>query len=366
MSFNADEKSFYLEAFHGTTLAISVASDSDLDMDALSGFIETVAQLSKHGCRVVLFVQKCLALNTIYNYISQAYQGADPTPYHERGQPLTLPQPLWQEGARVVPVEIATEDLELYCAEVARLVLGWRIKRLILTRTAGGAVNADGAILSYVNYKKLTRPLKVLPGEKISTVERIQKLLENGVRAVSICRLQDIARELFTYEGCGTFFSQEHYCQVRPLEVDDFPQVASLIRQGEAEGFLLPRSDHEISKILLSGYGAFVCSNHVAGVCCLINESYEEEKSGEIVTLYALTRFQGEGIGVQLINHVLDQARKMGLKRLFSCTTRQRVVDFFVRNGFTKVAQSGIPEAKWRGYDEQRRKSLVCLSLKVE
>ena len=363
MKYSGYEKSFYLKAFHGTTLAVSIAENTDLAPQALSEFAETLSELCEHGCRVLLFVQKCAATKKLLQTILPSYTDAAPISYHRQGDRRILPQLLWHEGATTVPIQIATEDSEFYLDEVVRLVVAWRIKRLILAQAHGGVNGREDNPLSYVNYKKLTHLISVLPTEKRSALQRIQLLLKNSVGAVSLCRLQDISRELFTYEGCGTFFSQEHYCRVRTLEIDDFPQVATLIRQGEAEGFLLPRSDGEISEILLSGYGAFICSNHVAGVCCLINECYKADRAGEIAALYALTRFQGEGIGVQLIRHVIQEAQEMGLQTLFSCTTKSRVVDFFKRNGFSQVKQSQIPEAKWQGYDDLRRKNLVCLRL---
>jgi N-acetylglutamate synthase-like GNAT family acetyltransferase len=372
MTFKFSEKSFYLNAFRGTTLAVSLAAKTDLTPQALAEFAESLSELSEHGCRIVLFEQKCAATEGVTSILSKLFSHPEELPivYHRQGEVATLPYRLWQEGAGVVPIEIVSDDLEMFYDEVVRLVIAWRIKRLIITQASGGIYLPEGGLLSYVNSIKLTQVIDIFQ-QRGSTanqdvLSRIQYLLNRGVGAISLCSLQAVSRELFTYEGCGTFFSQRHYCRVRSLEIDDFPQVATLVKQGEFEGYLLPRSDQEISRILLTGYGAFISVNQVAGVCCLINECYRSDKAGEIVTLYALTRFQGEGIGVQLIDHVVNEARKMGLQTLFSCTTRKRVVDFFERNGFSQVDQSQLPEAKWQGYNRDRRQNLVCLRLEVQ
>ncbi|MBF0194014.1 MAG: GNAT family N-acetyltransferase [Magnetococcales bacterium] len=368
MSFNQHEKSFYLKAFQGTTLAVTVANKSDLNPQSIASFKTAITELSSHGCRVLLFWQKCKVTKEFWQDISSLFskQNVNPIIYHKKGERKLLPQPLWQEGSAVIPIEIDSDNDDFYLDEVVRLVIAWRIKRLVLTQQQGGVNYLDGQLLSYVNNNKLKNILQDQPKEKTVLLNSVQHLLNRGVGGVTICRLQDVAQELFTYEGCGTFFSKEHYCRVRSLEIDDYAQVAALIRQGEAEGYLLPRSDSELSEILLSGYGAFIADNHVAGVCCLVNESYESDNTGEIVTLYALTRFQGEGIGVQIIEHVVQEARKLGLKSIFSCTTRGRVVSFFERNGFYQVDQSQIPPAKWASYSEKRRQNLVCLRLDVE
>ncbi|MBF0453554.1 MAG: GNAT family N-acetyltransferase [Magnetococcales bacterium] len=372
MTEHFSEKSFYLSAFHGTTLAFSLSQETDWEGEALCRFIECLVELSQQGCRTLLFIQKCTAGQQAYRALSplfiHQYPPSTPPYEHGFGQPVILPYPLWQEGSPVVPIPIKTEETDLFLHEVVRLAIAWRVKRLVMTQRGGGVASLDtGRTLPYVNIHKLTGLVASLNGEsrekEDSILYAVQNLLNHGVEAVSLCRLADVPRELFTYEGCGTFFSKEYYCQVRALEIDDFTQVATLIRQGESEGYLLPRSDRELSEILLSGYGAFLSSNRVAGVCCLIRDPYQESQAGEIVTLYALTRFQGEGIGVQLIRYAVREARRLGLRYLFSCTTREQVVDFFERNGFSQVDKSQLPEKKWCGYDRKRKERLVCLRL---
>ena len=46
---------------------------------------------------------------------------------------------------------------------------------------------------------------------------------------------------------------------------------------------------------------------------------------------------------------------------MIRCTTSERVVAFFEANGFREVGPDEIPEAKWKGYDPERRDRLRCL-----
>ena len=125
-----------------------------------------------------------------------------------------------------------------------------------------------------------------------------------------------------------------------------------MLERGQREGYLKVRTPAEIAPILFSGYGATIGQHHLAGVCSLQTERYEAERAGEIVGLYTITRFKGEGVGVKLIACMKTVGRERGLAFLFACTTQERVGQFFERQGFRQIPQSEAPPAKWIGYDE--------------
>ena len=54
------------------------------------------------------------------------------------------------------------------------------------------------------------------------------------------------------------------------------------------------------------GFGAEIGAHHFAGVCGLEVEAYRADHVGEIVGLYTITRFKGEGVGGRLIARALD------------------------------------------------------------
>jgi amino-acid N-acetyltransferase len=184
--------------------------------------------------------------------------------------------------------------------------------------------------------------------------------LIDGVTAINVCTLEGIARELFTYEGSGTLFTREDYCKVERLSLDDFHEVEKVLERGQREGYLKVRAPAEIAPILFSGYGATIGQHHLAGVCSLQTERYEAEHAGEIVGLYTITRFKGEGVGVKLITCMKSVGRERGLAYLFACTTQERVGQFFERQGFQPITQDEAPPAKWIGYDHARRRGLLC------
>jgi amino-acid N-acetyltransferase len=259
------------------------------------------------------------------------------------------------------------------------VLLPCRFSRVLLLDEAGGLSDTAGRLLHFVNARRLQRLLRepdpaagsgtVAPGLRRRWVlELVHTLLAHGVLAISLCRMADLEQELFTYQGCGTFFSHNHYCTVRRLAWDDLPTAAALVRHGEQEGYLLPRSEADRLEILLSGYGAFLGGTHpagaqLAGLCGLLTAPYAGERAGEVVTLYTLTRFQGGGIGDHLVREIRRIGRQQGLRSLFACTRDPRVGAFFVRHGFVHVAPDALPAAKWHHYDPARKAGIMALQL---
>ena len=65
---------------------------------------------------------------------------------------------------------------------------------------------------------------------------------------------------------------------------------------------------------------------------------------GEIRSVAVLPNFQKTGIGSSLVNKCIEEARALGLKKVFALTTRP---DFFERLGFRKVPNSDLPKIIW-------------------
>lgn len=183
----------------------------------------------------------------------------------------------------------------------------------------------------------------------------MREALEHGVEAVNLCRPTEIAEELFSYEGSGTLFTQGDYCRVGPLGLDDFVQAERLLDRGQREGVLKLRTADEIACVLAGGFGAMISGRHLAGVAALLAAPYAAERAAEIVGLYTITRFKGEGIGERLVQACVAEAGRRGLASVFACAVDARAQQFFERLGFVRVRPQDVPAAKWMGYDARRR-----------
>jgi amino-acid N-acetyltransferase len=253
-----------------------------------------------------------------------------------------------------------------------RLAGRLRVHKLVLVQDAGGISSAAGSALSFMDEAMLAAVLQ--PGQaewaglaaRRDTLDAVRAALLGGVRTVNLCTLDGLARELYTYEGSGTLFTREDYCRVERLGIDDFEEVERLIARGQREGYLKPRSPAEIAHILINGFGAEIGAHHFAGVCGLEVDAYASERVGEIVSLYTITRFKGEGVGARLVARALAEARTLGLRYVFACTIDDRAQAFFEREGFSSVMPGDVPAAKWVGYERQRRARLKVLRYDLE
>ena len=149
------------------------------------------------------------------------------------------------------------------------------------------------------------------------------------------------------------------YVEVRRLCIDDYAAADDLIARGVSEGYLAPRSPDQLDRVFANGYGAFVEGRHLGGIGALL--PCAEVCGGEIVSLYTLTRFLGEGIGGHLVAAICEAASEQSFEFVFACTTTERVAGFFERNGFRRVGEDEIPEEKWLHYDSTRRPRVRCV-----
>lgn len=359
------EKKFFLSAFRGTTLVFALSTETDLEEASLEGFVRTLKELLAAGARAVILCQDHpQVLPPTLKALGRHWPGLAPLPL-ERDAPESMlnlwlaPSPPRETGAGITLGSVAAAEAggeRTFLEQVRRTVTRVRASRLVIARRAGGLTDARNRRVGFLDLRRMSRP----PWRGRHIVALVRRMLQGGVGAVTLCRLDGLEEELFTFEGSGAFFSRNHYCQVRPLGLDDYPETAALIRRGEEESFLLPRSEAAMLEFLENGFGAFI-DGRMAGIGGLLSRPYAEENMGEVVSLYALTRFKGEGVGVHLIQRLKKEARERGFTSLFACTKRERVQAFFERNGFSPVARDHLPAAKWTGYDPARREEVRCL-----
>ncbi len=265
------------------------------------------------------------------------------------------------------PLLVGLLEADALIDTAQRLAGRLRVHKLVITHPEGGIRAPDGMQLSFMDDDLLTTVLQ--PGQaewaglasRRALLDAIRAALRAGVQSVNLCALDGLARELYTYEGSGTLFTLEDYCRIERLGIDDFEAVERLIARGHREGYLKPRDPGDVARILLNGFGAAIGSHHFAGVCGLETATFAPEPVGEIVGLYTITRFKGEGVGGRLIARALEEATALGLTYVFACTLDPRAEQFFLRHGFRRVTPADVPAVKWVGYDPQRRARLKVL-----
>jgi len=340
------EKSFYLGEFRDRTLAIALTASARHDVAHLE---QVLKELEANPTDVVLLGADAGQLGGL---------AAPPLIESREG----LEGAVWRGLRRRSRVGIAIDARADLAAEVCAIALRLGVPKLVWLDPAGG-LGRGRQRQSFVDLPELTALLaRGVPGEsaaRVALLRRIEAALRAGLAAVNLCASEGLGDELFTYAGSGTLFTSEGYVAVRRLGIDDYDAADDLIARGVSEGYLVSRSPRELDRVFANGYGAFVENRHLAGIGALL--PCTRAPAGEIVSLYTLTRFLGEGVGGHLIAALCEAARERGMDFVFACTTTERVAGFFERNGFRRVAEDQVPEEKWSDYDQRRRPRVRCL-----
>ena len=377
------EKEFYLEELRGRSVLIALAPRVVAERAPLEPLAQTVAELMRNGTRVLVWwpagrsgterrLLKALARSGRPRRSSK--RGRDPSPVLavKLGNRATwdgegLSALLWQRvrRRRLCILSVTGQVASAYPDHVTAVATELRVPKVVLVEPEGGLV-ASGSRLSFVDGLVLDTLLGhegeaewTGLGTRRGLLVAVDRALEAGVESVNLCAPGAVGQELFSYTGSGTLFTVEDYCRVRPLALDEFAQAERLLLRGQREGMLKFRRPEEIAQVLATAFGATICDRHLAGVASLLTAPYADERVGEIVGLYTITRFKGEGLGERLVDALLTDADRRGLVAVFATTIDERAAQFFERIGFTRVPHKAVPAAKWAGYDKRRRSRVV-------
>jgi N-acetylglutamate synthase-like GNAT family acetyltransferase len=376
------EKDFFLEELRGRSVLVALAPRVVAERAPLDALAAAIADLMRNGTRVLVWwpagrsgTERRL-LQAIGRHGRARRAGGrrrDPSPVLavKLGTRATwdgegLSARIWERvrRRRLCILSVTGQVAAAYPDHVATVAIELRVPKVVLVDPEGGLV-ASGSRLSFVDGHVLDTLLREGQAEWTGLGERrrilvaVDRALEDGVTSVNLCEPTGVAEELFSYTGSGTLFTVDDYCHVGPLGLDEFAQAERLLERGRREGLLKFRKSEEMAELLATAYGARICERHLAGVAGLLTAPYAETHAGEIVGLYTITRFKGEGLGERLVEALLTEADRRGLAYVFATTIDARAAQFFERIGFTRVANSTVPSAKWVGYDARRRSRVV-------
>jgi N-acetylglutamate synthase-like GNAT family acetyltransferase len=362
-----DEKSFYLEEFYGKSLLFALIPPSGERLGELDSLVRTLRELRRNQARCIVIVSAD-ALARIMRRLGRLAPRAEPPVFNPGAGLRSRPYPpdsavarIWRAlsaGSIVVAVADTNKprDFTVFAAELASRL---RVFKFILLDRQGGLTGSSGERMSFLELGRIgTAVRKQRTARRRAELREVARALRDGVGSVNLAAPREVYDELFSFIGTGTLFTERQYGFVRPISIDDFEEVEALIVRGQREGHLLARSREEIAQLLPSCFGYRVGDEHLAGVCSLLTERYHRERAGEITALYTLTRFAGEGVAVELVKQILNEARERPLRYVFACTAEERAAKFFARLGFRRVGPRDIPPAKWRGYDRARMSRL--------
>ncbi len=130
---------------------------------------------------------------------------------------------------------------------------------------------------------------------------------------------------------------------IRKAVIGDVKSVHKILAHFGQRNLLLPRSLNELYTHLRDYY-VVECEPEpglVKGVCGL---RICWDDLAEIKSLAVEEPCQRKGAGRLLVEACVEEARELGIKRVFALTY---VPDFFVRMGFREVEKSTLPHKVW-------------------
>ncbi len=128
--------------------------------------------------------------------------------------------------------------------------------------------------------------------------------------------------------------------RLRKAKIQDVSQIQNLINQFAAEGDMLPRSQSELYENLRDFFVVDRKDEIVA--CGALHITWKD--LAEIKSLVVATPMQQQGLGKQILEACLAEAKKLGVKRVFALTYKPQ---FFINQGFAEIDRALLPHKIW-------------------
>lgn len=176
--------------------------------------------------------------------------------------------------------------------------------------------------------------------------------IESGVRRVHFLDEEEdgaLLTELFTHLGSGVMITENPLGVVRPAKAEDLAAISSLIEPLANEGLLLARDKTRLEEELNYLY---VLDNEGMIIGCAALYPFLKEEAGEFGCFAVHPDFRGEGAGELLLAKLIEEAQKMGIKRLYALTIK--AAHWFMERGFSKAFPEDLPKKRLSVYDSKR------------
>ena len=132
--------------------------------------------------------------------------------------------------------------------------------------------------------------------------------------------------------------------QLRPARPSDTRAILQLINHYSAKGQMLPRSFAQVVEKIRDFVVASAVDGGTSSIRGVVALHVVGEDLAEVRSLAVEESLQGQGVGRQLMEKCLAEARALGLHRVFTLTYR---TEFFSKLGFEKVEKLTLPQKIW-------------------
>jgi amino-acid N-acetyltransferase len=127
---------------------------------------------------------------------------------------------------------------------------------------------------------------------------------------------------------------------IRKAKVKDIKPIQELINSFASKNIMLPRSLNELYENIRDFWVAEE-NGRIAG-CSALHISWDT--LAEVKSLAVAKKYQGKGIGRELLEVCLEEALNLGAKKVFTLTYKP---EYFKKFGFKRVKHESLPHKIW-------------------
>lgn len=237
-----------------------------------------------------------------------------------------------------------------------------KAEKLLFLIEENGICGQDGRVCNTLNAQQTEEILRSgsLNADTGQLLQAAVQALDGGVSRVQILSGRnngDVLRELFTRHGAGTSLSRQAMTRIRTAQESDIPELAALLAPLEEQGILRRRDKAELERHIRR---FFLLENDRQLYGCVALRTFADAPHiGELECLAVSREARDSGYGEQLLAHLLKEARRAGIQRLFALTTQ--TADWFAERGFQAASADELPFERQEIYRSNRRQSKVMV-----
>jgi amino-acid N-acetyltransferase len=248
---------------------------------------------------------------------------------------------------------LPTEEL---AAEVAAAL---RADKLIYLHHGAQDREQQGITLSTSDCERLLQQADTDDDRKNLLRQAIQAIRAQVKRVHFIDQRVDggLLLELFTRDGYGTMVTNLFYEGSRSASIDDIGGIVSLMEPLEQSGILVTRSREQMELQIRHFQVIEKDGMIIACIACIPDD---DNTVCEVACLAVHPDYQRAGLASQLLAIAEERSRKMGIKQLYTLTTRTS--HWFIEHGFKQDEQFELPSARRDSYNPERGSKILLKS----
>ena len=128
---------------------------------------------------------------------------------------------------------------------------------------------------------------------------------------------------------------------IRKPKISDIGTIFELVNDFAKQGLMLPKSQIDLYESIRDFFVVEIDNKVVA--CGALKVFLDD--LAEIRSLATNKDFQKMGLGKMITQKLLDDAKELGIKKVFTLSYQ---VDFFKKQGFTLIKKEELPQKIWR------------------